>query len=272
MHVPFNDLGRAIAPIAGDIDMAVSRVVRSGWFLRGEETTAFEREWAAYCGQRFAVACANGTDAITLAAMGIGLKSAWVVGNTCWYTAEGLYRAGVEIGFSDVDGAGRPLGIRGCHVPLFGRFPTGKELGASLYDCAQVAGWRPPAGSVCAWSMYPTKNLGALGDAGVVTTDDEAVAVAIRLYAGADYEWRRRGQLASRMDEVQAAILRVKIPFLDGWNEERRRIAGWYWAGLRADVVEPVVRPEDGVHHLFVVKCGDRHRVQGGAAGRWRWI
>lgn len=260
MKIPFNNLSLAVRPIHKEIEDALSRVVRSGWFLRGEETLSFEREWASYCGQRHCIGLANGTDAVHLAALAGGIKTATIPAPTCWYTAEGLHRAGCRVIIGDVNPNGTQKVVDTVSVPLYGRPPDRfSHERAVMVDAAQAHGWKPNEQHTCAWSFYPTKNLGALGDAGAVTTNNEEVARLVRLLAGADDVYRNADQIVSRMDEMQAAVLRVKLRHLDRWNEERRIIAGWYWDRLTA--VSPVVRPAEGTHHLFPVICSDRDRI-----------
>lgn len=228
MKVPFNDLGRAVREIAGEINDATCRVIDSGMYLRGEETRLFEEEWAAYCGQQYCVCCANGTDAITLAAKALRLRQANIPANTVWYTAEGLHRAGCEVVSADIDQKGKLLTINhnSVAVPLYGSFPSERERhGCKLFDCAQAHGWKPPIHAVATWSFYPTKNLGALGDAGGVTTNSKELAETMKMLAGRDDAYLSDNQMVSRFDEMQAAILRVKLRHLDRHIAQRREIA-----------------------------------------------
>jgi dTDP-4-amino-4,6-dideoxygalactose transaminase len=258
--IPFCDLRRAIGAVEDDLLASAHRVFTSGVFLRGAETTAFEHEWAIYCGQRHCVCCASGTDALTLAAKALGLRSVSVQANSCWCTPEGLYRSGAHVRLVDIQADGSPsIASDSVLVPLFGRIPNSEESRAMLFDAAHVAGWRPPPHATVAWSFYPTKNLGAHGDAGAVTTNDDTIADRLRVLAGADTCFQNRHQITSRMDELQAALLRAKLRYLDGWNRQRRDIAEWYWHGLRS--VSPVVRPDMGLHHLFVVRTPRRDRL-----------
>ena len=233
----------------------MQRVIDSGWYLRGREVAAFEEEWAAYCGQAFCVSCNSGTDALTLASMGLAMTRARIQANTLPLTAVGLSRGGAQIELCEIGDDGRPLTVDQATVPvlLYGRPPSAGEENASLFDAAHAHGWQPPSQATACWSFYPTKSLGALGDAGAVTTNDASLAEEMRDLRGQDDRFYQKRQITSRMDEMQAAVLRVKLKHLDGWIAERRAIAARYWAQLPADIV-PISRSPKDFHHLFVVQ------------------
>jgi dTDP-4-amino-4,6-dideoxygalactose transaminase len=262
VRVPLCDLRPALNPLRADIERVVAKVLERGWFLRGPESEAFEAEWAAYCGQSHCVACSSGTDALTLAGAALSLRTASVQANTLPLTAQGLSHGAVEITVSEVGSDGRLREVTGNAVPvlLYGRNPNQEELKCRLFDAAHAHGWKPPKDTTVCWSFYPTKNLGALGDAGAVTTDSREIAQRLRALAGPDDQFRDRLQINSRMDELQAGILRVKLKVLDAWNDERRRIAEAYWDGL-PDCVKPVSRPSESQNHLFVVLCEKRDEM-----------
>jgi dTDP-4-amino-4,6-dideoxygalactose transaminase len=257
--LPFLDLAPALAPIRRGIEEAMQRVLDRGIFLRGPEVEAFEREWAAYCGQQYCVACASGTDALTLAALALDVREAEVQANTLPMTALGLVRGGARITVVDVGVDGRARDITRNLVPvlLYGRFPTRAEQQCRLFDAAHAHGWKPPAHATACWSFYPTKNLGALGDAGAVTTNDRDLADRLRALSGPDDRIRDARQVSSRMDELQAAVLRAKLGHLDEWNVARERVAAEYRASLPS-AVRPVVGVGEGVVHLFAVLCPGR--------------
>jgi dTDP-4-amino-4,6-dideoxygalactose transaminase len=261
-RVPFCDLGRALAPLRSEIEDAMRRVLDRGWFLRGPETKAFECEWAAYCGQAYCVSCGSGTDALTLAALALGLDHAELQANTLPLTAVGVQRAGVRIIVRDVDGMGHLSEVGPSSVPvlLYGRAPSAAELNGTLFDAAHAHGWKPPAHAVACWSFYPTKSLGALGDAGAVTTNSAQLAEKITALAGRDDRLRDGRQITSRMDEIQAAILRIKLPHLDCWIDERRRIATAYKEQL-PNSVRSVGTSSDDLNYLFVVRVANRSEV-----------
>ncbi len=269
MQIPFIDLSPAVAGIRGEIDAAIRRVLDSGSYLRGRETAAFEEEWADYCGQRYCVTCASGTDALTLGALALRLEHASIQANTIPLTGTGLARASCDVSLLDVGGDGRLAQNPDDQVPvlLYGRRPSPGELGARLFDAAHAHGWRPPRGATACWSFYPTKSLGAFGDGGAITTDDETVARSARALSGLDDQLRDRRQLNSRMDEIQAAILRVKLWRLDDWLAERRELVARYADSLpeHCALVEGQL---DGCCHLAVIRTVERPRLSDFLAGR----
>ena len=249
--IPFCDLGRALAPIRRDVDAAMARVISSGWFLRGPETAAFEEEWAAYCGQRFCVSCNSGTDALTIAAIALNLASATIPANTLALTGIGLHRGGARVHLCDVDSDGRMLATAApdrVPVLLFGHLPEAAQTPPLLVDAAHAHGWKPT--TTAAFSFYPTKTLGALGDGGAVTTNDGDLARHMQELCGRDDRLHDGRQITSRMDEVQAAVLRVKLRHLDRWLEERRQIGAHYQARLSP---RELTLPLPSLHHLFVI-------------------
>ena len=158
----------------------------------------------------------------------------------------------------DVNASGRLSEVRSCSVPvlLYGRGPSAAELNANLFDAAHAHGWKPPSTAVACWSFYPTKSLGALGDAGAVTTNSAEIAAKIKALAGSDDQLRDGRQITSRMDEIQAAILRVKLPHLDHWIVERQRIAAAYIEQLPNSVSS--VGTSSDFNYLFVVRVRNR--------------
>jgi dTDP-4-amino-4,6-dideoxygalactose transaminase len=259
--IDFCDLRRALPPIISDIQRAANQVVERGWFLRGREVAAFEEEWAAYCGQTYCVTCNSGTDALSLAAMALGLAEAEVQANTLPLTAVGLQRGSAKVTVREIGEDGRLEQITPLSVPvlLYGRSPSAAEGEAKLFDAAHAHGWRPPKHATACWSFYPTKSLGAFGDAGAVTTNDADVAMQMRELSGLDDKLYSGRQLTSRMDELQAAVLRVKLRHLDEWISERRRIAAHYFENLPKTVVP--VGVEADLQHLFVVRCDHRDEL-----------
>lgn len=253
--VSFNDLLPAIAAITPALHEAINRVFDSGRYLTGKETELFEQEWAAYCGQKYCVTCASGTDALTLAAIAMNLQEAEVQGNTIPLTAVGLHKAGVKVKIVEIDSNGHLLNVTDKSVPvlLYGRNPSENELKCRLFDAAQAHGWKPPSHAVACWSFYPTKTLGAMGDAGAITTNDLTIATTIKSLVGRNDILRDSRQITSRMDEIQAAILRVKLKQLDYWLEIKRKIANIYYSKL-ADLA--INQP--GKNHLFVIRTKDR--------------
>jgi len=258
--IRFCDLGRVNRDLRPEILDAIESTMESGTFLRGPQEAAFEEEWASYCGQRFAVGCSSGTDALTLAASALELTTASVQANTLPLTALGLTASGVAVRVREISDSGRLLEQHDDAVPvlLFGRDPGRHEEAARLFDAAHAHGWRPPGHATAAWSFYPTKSLGALGDAGAVTTNDPGVAERLRDLRGPDDRLRDAKQITSRMDEIQAAILRVKLRRLDEWLGERAAIAARYDSALREFRLDDDV---DSRHHLYTVHVPHRDRV-----------
>lgn len=263
--IPFNDLRAMARGLQSDLEAAAGRVIASGHYLRGRETQAFEEQWAAYCGQRYCVAVANGTDAIQLMALAADLQVVDVPAITCWYTAEGLHRAGCQVRAVDVRSDGhieRPHAGTIC-TPLYGSLPTAAESAkCRFFDGAQAHGWKPPEQATVAWSFYPTKTLGALGDAGAVTTNDQGLAEQLRMLAGRDDIYRDARQMVSRVDELQAALLSVRLRHLPEWIEQKREVARWYFDLLPyGDRCRMVYLPDESHHYSLAVMADERDRL-----------
>ena len=292
-----NDMSRHVASVRADIDAAITRVVASGWFIHGQEGAAFEREFAAYVGATHCVGVANGSDAIELALRALGVRPGSRVAtaaNAGFYTSAAVLAIGAEPVYVDVDPSTHlidlielaPL-IESHRVDavvvthLFGLMHDmeavmGLVAGAGipvLEDCAQSHGARRKnsrAGShghAASFSFYPTKNLGALGDGGAVTTNDEETAQRVRLLRQYGWETKYRvvttGGRNSRLDEVQAAVLRAKLPRLDEWNARRRAIARQYTDGIEHPGVScPTAPGEAYVAHLYVVSVEGRELLK----------
>jgi dTDP-4-amino-4,6-dideoxygalactose transaminase len=285
-----------------EIDAAIARVVDSGWFLLGEECRAFEEEFAAAMGAPYAVGVASGTDAVELALRAVGVQPGDEVvtqANTCVPTVTGIVRAGGTPVLCDVDPrsgvidldslmgaigertrAVVPVHLYGQCADVEGILELCEPRGiAVMEDCAQAHAAElrgRPAGTMGvagAFSFYPTKNLGALGDGGAVVTGDAEIAKRLRLlrqYGQADRYRHESFGVNSRLDEIQAAILRAKLPHLREWTERRARIAANYSEALRGAVVERLAELPDRRHvfHLYVVRAPDRDRMQAELAAR----
>ena len=297
--IPQSSPGRDYRRHKGEIDAAIERALDSGWYILGPEVRAFEAEFAGYLGLREGVGVASGTDAVELAlkALGIGPGDAvYTVSHTAVATVVAIERTGATPVLVDVDEASltmdpdslaaalaadsRPAGSRPravMAVHLYGHTAAMAEIvkiarGAGLFvveDCAQAHGARSDGrvaaawGDIAAFSFYPTKNLGALGDGGLVATDDSELAARLRELR--QYGWRDRYISAvpgmnSRLDEIQAAILRAKLPHLSEDNARRRAIAARYDAGLAGSAVRtPIVRAGcEHVFHQYVVRTPRR--------------
>jgi dTDP-4-amino-4,6-dideoxygalactose transaminase len=299
--IPFNDLRRAAAE-SEEAVAAVERVARGGHYLLGEETEAFERDFAGYLDARYAVCVGNGTDALGLALAALGATPGGEVVNAANAGAYGTVaarRRALAVRFADVDENSllltaatveRALTARTQVVivtHLYGKMAPVAEIvdlcharGVRvLEDCAQAAGARSDgrrAGSIgdaSAFSFYPTKNLGAMGDGGAVVTSGEEVAGRARRLAqygwGEKYRIDEDGGVNSRLDELQAAVLRTRLGALDRGNARRRAIARRYADALDSTSVRFTHRGgEDYVAHLAVVRSSDRARLAGELAAR----
>jgi dTDP-4-amino-4,6-dideoxygalactose transaminase len=294
MRIPFADLKRGTEALRSDLDAAAARVLDSGWYVLGEEGRAFEAEFASAMGSDFAVGVATGTDAIELALLALGVGPGDEVitqANTCVPTVAGIERSGAtavlcdvepEAGTIDVESLRGAIGPRTKAIVPVHLYGQCADVDAVLEvagdipvveDCAQAHGAElrgrraGSIGALGAFSFYPTKNLGALGDGGAVTTNDERLAERLRLvrmYGQADrYRHVERG-VNSRLDELQAAFLRAKLPHLEAWNERRREIAAAYDRALEGSAARPLARLPERLHayHLYVVQVDDREAFQ----------
>ncbi len=272
---------------------ALDRVLRSGWYVLGNEVKAFEAAWAERCGLAHAVGVGNGMDAIEigLRALGIGEGDEVITTPmTAFATVLAIIRAGASPVLADIDPDNAlldPTSVERCISPrtkavllvhLYGQVREmdhwkalcEKHGIALLEDCAQshLARWNGKVagsfGSFGAYSFYPTKNLGALGDAGaLVTGDGELVqrAAVLRNYGQSVRYHHTELGLNSRLDELQAALLRVRLERLDGFTERRRQVAAAYRnriASPRIGLLADPTQAESHVYHLFVVVCEER--------------
>jgi dTDP-3-amino-3,4,6-trideoxy-alpha-D-glucose transaminase len=303
--IPFGDLKRQYESIKAELDEAAARVLASGWYILGPEVRAFEAEFAAFCGVGHAIGVGNGTEALYLALIALGVSAGdevISVANAADYEPLTILQAGARPVFVDVDertytmepelleAAITPRTKAIMPVHLYGRMADMAAIMAVaerhglpvIEDCAQAHGAQlggRVAGSigVCGcFSFYPSKNLGALGDGGMIATNDAELAAKLRRLRM--YGWEKRyytvdsGGINSRLDEIQAALLRVKLRHLAAWNNARRRIAQRY-NQLLADTGLLLPEPpsdERHVFHLYVVQTEQRDRLQ--AALRQRGV
>jgi dTDP-4-amino-4,6-dideoxygalactose transaminase len=296
MKVPFLDLKASYRELKGEMDLACRRVMESGWFILGAECEAFEKEFAAYCGARHCIGVGNGLDALhlILRAFEIGKGDEVIVpANTYIATWLAVSYAGAtpvpvepdektyNLDPTRIEAAITPRTRAIIPVHLYGQpadIDGVKEVAAPrgikiIEDAAQAHGARYKGrrvgalGDAAGFSFYPGKNLGALGDGGAVTTDDAELADRVRVLRNygsrVKYDNEAKG-FNSRLDELQAALLRVKLKKLDEWNARRKQVAKDYLQVLEglADLILPSV-PEvvEPVWHLFVVRHADRHRL-----------
>ena len=301
MSFPFLDLKPLHSSLRGEIDAAIARVIDSSNFICGPELESFETEWASYCGCEHAVGVSNGLDALILIlkALGIGPGDEVIIpANTFIATALAVDAAGATPVLVDVDPStfnmsaelvekkitGKTRAIMPVH--LYGRLAPMKELAELagrhgilvIEDAAQAHGAESGGvraggfGIAAGFSFYPGKNLGALGDGGAVVTNDGALAEKVRLLRNygsvKKYEHRERG-VNARLDEMQAAILRVKLRHLDAGNILRRQMANLYLEELQGtDLVLPEMPTPASEHvwHLFVVRSKEAARIRASLA------
>lgn len=296
MAVPFVDLKAQYAALKPEMDRAIQGVVDRCDFILGKELSAFEEDFARFCEVEHAIGVANGTDALRLGLLAAGIgpgDEVVTAANTFIATTEAISQTGAEFRLVDVDErtynlnpalleqAITPKTRAVIPVHLYGQ-PADMDpiLDVArrhdlvvMEDACQAHGARYKGrragsmGHLAAFSFYPAKNLGAYGDAGAVATRDAALAQALGLLRNhgqkSKYEHVMEGY-CSRLDTLQAAVLRVKLPHLDGWNARRRQVAAWYGERL-ADL--PVVRPFvlDGVepvYHLYVIRTEPRDALR----------
>ena len=296
MKISFLDLGAAYRELKTEIDVAISRVLESGWYILSPEVEAFETEWAAYCEAKHAVGLANGLDALTLAlrALDIGPGDEVIVpSNTyiaTWLAVSGVGATPVpvepDLATHNID----PIRIEAAitsrtrallPVHLYGQpadmdpiLDIASRHGLRVIeDAAQAHGARYKGkrigahGDIVCWSFYPGKNLGALGDAGAITTNDTAFAERVahlRNYGSRQKYVNEEAGVNSRLDPIQAAILRVKLGVLDAWTERRRAMAAAYTKGLAESglIVPHVPEWAEPAWHLYVVRTSDREALQ----------
>ena len=284
-QIPLVDVRAQYAPLLDELKERIAEVLDSGRFILGPNVQAFEEEAAAYLGVRHAIGVANGTDALVLAldAMGVGEGDEVICPAFTFYaTAEAIIRRGARPVFADIESASLNIDPEDAAkritprtkaiipVHLFGR-PAAlddlKDLGVPLLeDAAQAFGARGVAttGVASTFSFFPTKNLFAFGDGGAVTTDDDGLAERIRLLRFHGSRDKKRFDLVgynSRLDEVQAAVLRVFLSKIEEWNRWRREAAGRY-AELGLGEACDVPADEPGhVYHMYVVRSPERDRI-----------
>ncbi len=295
MTVPYLDLRRQTEELRDALDAACRRVLDSGVFLGGSEVAAFEEEFADWCGAREVVAVGSGTDALEFALRAVGVEEGDEVvtaASTCVPTLAAIVAAGATPVLADIDPvtytldlesareacgprtrALVPVHLYGQCADLGGLLELARDRGLAVVDdAAQAHGAELDGrrvGGLCdatAFSFYPTKNLGALGDGGAVATGDAEVAARVRrLRSYGEVERYRSSEYGrnSRLDALQAAILRVKLPWLERWNQRRRELALRYGRLL---VEAPLTLPAESpgtrhARHLYVIRLRDREQL-----------
>lgn len=295
--IPFVDLKAQYNSIKTEIDDAINDCISETNFIKGRAVTEFERSFARYQGSEYCLGCGNGTDAleIILTALGIGPGDEVIVPALTWIsTAEAVTTVGAEPVFVDVNPQNYTLDFTRIEekiskktkaiipVHLYGNPADMNEIGAIsrkhglfiIEDCAQAHGAEyfgkkiGTFGIASAFSFFPSKNLGAFGDGGAIVTNDKDLNDLVRKISN-------HGQLSekhkhyitgrnSRLDSIQAAILSVKLKYLDEWNNQRNRVASSYISrlGKMTEFILPLTEPgKRHVYHVFVIRCNDRGKL-----------
>jgi len=291
MNVPFFDLKRQYKIIKKGIDKSIKKVLESGGFIFGNQLEKFEKNISKYIGQKYAIGVHSGTDAIRIAAKSIGVGTGdevITVANTAVPTVSAIRELGAIPIFVDIDEyltinpekiksviTSRTKAILVVH--LYGQpadMPNILKVAKKykikvMEDCAQAIGSKINGkkvggfGDVSCFSFYPTKNLGAYGDAGAILTDNKKIAdecKLLRMYGMKDDYYANIEGYNSRLGEIQAAILNVKLKYLDKWNARRREIANYYIKNIKNHkVVTPKIRNNYyNTYHLFVIRTKER--------------
>lgn len=297
MKVPFSTFVPMHNEIRKYLDNAYNKVLNKSWFIRGNECKKFEEEYAAYCGVKYCVGVASGLDSLILIlkAMDIGVGDEVIVpSNTYIATALAITYVGAKpvfvepvietfnIDVSKIEEKITKNTKAIIAVHLYGRTADMDAINniAKKYnlkvieDAAQAHGAKYKGrktgslGDAAGFSFYPGKNLGALGDAGCITTNDKEIADKVRVLGnyGSDYKYHNiyKG-VNSRLDEMQAAFLRVKLPYLDKWNEDRRNTAKKYLNEITNPLIKlplPTNEEYEQIYHLFVIRCERRDELE----------
>ena len=295
--VPFVDLGRAHEPLQPEFAAVFERIARTGAFTLGAELDEFEAAFASYCGASHCAGVSDGTEALRLALLAMGAgpgRDVVTVPSTFIATVEAIAATGATPVLVDIDPATRcmdperladavgpqtaavvPVHLYGRPAPMAairaacGEVPV-LEDAAQAHGAASNGGRTGTLGTAAGFSFYPTKNLGALGDGGAVVTNDPEIDAAVRSLrhhgaAPGDANDHVRAGATSRLDNLQAALLSVKLPHLDGWNQARQRAAELYREALADLPVElPPPDPDGGdqVFHLYAIEVDERERIR----------
>ncbi len=293
--IEYENLRAANAPFMNELRDAFARVLDSGWFILGKSVQAFESEFASYIGSRHCIGTANGLDALTMSLKALNFApgdEVIVPSNTYIATILSIVQSGLQpvlvepdprtynIDPSRIGDAITPRTRAVMIVHLYGKacdmdpiLAVCRARGLRLIeDCAQSHGatykgrMTGTFGDYAAFSFYPTKNLGALGDAGAVTTDDDALALAIRRLRNYGSDVKYYNEVVgynSRLDEVQAAFLSVKLKKMDEITAHKRALAGLYLAGIKGEFVLPAVDPAFfDVYHIFNIRHPRRDELK----------
>lgn len=296
--IPFFETGRQYNKIKNKIDNAIQRVLNSKCFILGPELEKLEKEFASYCGVSYAIGCASGTDALflSLIAAGVGNGDEVItVANTALPTVSAIRNTGAIPVFVDIDEgtflidvskiekaitsktkAIIPVHLYGqsCDMDKIMKIAKNHNLiviedacqaHGALYKNKKVGSF----GKMSAFSFYPTKNLGGYGDGGMITTNDKKIADKLKKLRNYGLENREKylhtiKGFNSRLDEIQAAIIRTKLPYLDEWNQRRKEIADFYKNYIKNKKI--ILPKEENINthifHLFVVRCKERDKLR----------
>jgi dTDP-4-amino-4,6-dideoxygalactose transaminase len=295
MTIPLNDLKREYSAIGGEVREAIHRVQESGWFILGEELREFEGEFARYIGSKHCIGVNSGSDALVLALQAAGVNPGDEVilpSHTFIATADAVLRNGAVPVFADIDPetycidpdaisraitwrtrAILPVHIYGHPADMGPLMEVAEEHGiVVIEDACQAHGAEyhgkkaGSIGSIGCFSFYPGKNIGAYGDAGCLITDDPDLSNRLRMLRNYGQKEKYLSEclgMNSRMDEIQAAVLRVKLAYLDQWNNRRRHLARVYNESfLNCDILPPAERSYSRhVYHLYVVQTSKRDMI-----------
>ena len=301
MQIPFGDLKRQYLTIKEEIDEAISNVLNRGWFILGEELLAFEEEFASYCNVDYGIGVGSGTEALHLSLVACGVEpgdEVITVPNTAVPTVSAISCAGAIPAFVDIDPNTYTMDPNKLEDYLKKRFTTKKAkavIPVHLYgypadmdpileiarryglkvieDACQAHGAEyknqkvGSLGDAGCFSFYPSKNLGAYGDGGMIVTNDSDLAKRISMLRNYGQENRYHHKIKgfnSRLDEIQAAILRIKLRHLDRWNKRRRQIAKIYDQGTAHSEIKKPIEMDNSQHvyHLYVIRTKNREEIQ----------
>ena len=297
MEVPFVTFKPMHSEIRKELDSAYKRVMDNSVFIQGEECKKFEEEYAKYCGTDYCVGVATGLDAIYLILKALDIKKGdevIVPSNTYIATALAVSYTGatpifveptietyninpnlIEDRITDNTKAIIAVHLQGRPADMDKINTIAKKYNLyTIEDCAQAHGSKykdvrvGSLSNAAAWSFYPGKNLGAFGDGGCITTNNKEIADKVRALGnyGSDYKYHHiyKGT-NSRLDELQSALLRVKLPNLDKWNNDRKRIAKRYLTEIKNDLITlplPITDDYDHIYHVFVIRCDKRDMLE----------
>jgi dTDP-4-amino-4,6-dideoxygalactose transaminase len=295
--IPFVDLNAQYRSIKSEIDNAINECISDGTFIKGRAVADFENAFADYLGVKYCLGCGNGTDAleIILKSLNIGRDDEVIVPALTWIsTAEAVNNVGAEPVFVDVNPdtytidytkieerltkktkAIIPVHLYGCPADMKEIMDIAGKFGLFVVeDCAQAHGAEyfekktGTFGIASAFSFFPSKNLGALGDGGAIVTNDKDIAESVRKIAnhGQLYEKHQHFMVGrnSRLDTIQASVLNVKLKYLDDWNKKRQQAASFYESRLCENprfLLPCSVQSKKHVYHLFVIRCKNRQRL-----------